>query len=124
MDIIGAGRSLYLVKNCNAHLWFVLTDPKNSNDEVVVVMVCSVQSYSDRTVILKKGDHPFIQHDSSIHYSTADYWKVSRIKSQINGGRCHLKEDMSKELLARVRQGLFDSWRTPLTIQEYCKECF
>ena len=63
MEIIRAGRSL-LLSDPKPHLWFVLTDPERKNDRVVAVMISTVKHYSDPTLILEVGDHPFIRHKS------------------------------------------------------------
>ena len=41
-------------------------------------MVRTKQSHTDKTVILKLGDHPFIKHESS-----ADYKFLKKIQNEI-----------------------------------------
>ena len=128
MEIIRAGRTLLLllhkIPQSKPHLWFVLTDPTEKLPEVVAVMVRTLRSFTDKTVILDVCDHPFIKHPSSVHYSTATFFRVDAIQRAIQCRQCHLKEDMSEGLLQRVRQGLFDSHFTVNAIRDYCREFF
>jgi hypothetical protein len=126
MNVIGAGRTFLFAPNPHdkLHLWLVITDPDGQTDQVVAVMVCTAKTYTDSTVILSTGDHPFITHESSVHYSTATRFKVSAIQSAMKVGRCHLREDLKGELLMRVRQGLMDSPFTVGAIREYCAKLF
>lgn len=129
MDVIKAGRTILLRPRDNKfphkpHLWLVLTDPPSPNGIVVAVMVCTQTKFSDSTVILKVGDHPFIRHDSSVQFSSARYLQIPFILKEMEGGRCHLRKDMSRDLLKRVQEGLLISPRTVIAFREYCKKCF
>ncbi len=128
MEIIHAGRTLLLllheIPQSKPHLWFVLTDPTEKLPEVVAVMVRTLRSFTDKTVILDVGDHPFIKHPSSVHYSTATFFRVDAIQHAIQCRQCYLREDMAEGLLQRVRQGLLDSPRTVNVVREHCRELF
>jgi hypothetical protein len=67
MDLIAAGRTLLLRETPHAkpHLWLVLTNPDGNPEEIVAVMVRTHRAYTDATVVLEPGDHPFIHHRSS-----------------------------------------------------------
>lgn len=82
MVIIHAGSTL-LLSDPFPHLWLVLTDPKGKDDIIVAVMVRTAKGYTDPTVILEAGDHPFIRHKSSVHYSKAKWFKMSRIQAAL-----------------------------------------
>jgi hypothetical protein len=126
MNVIRAGASLLLAEPplYKPHLWFVLTDPQGKSEQVVVVMVRTVTRFTDPTVVLKPGEHPFIRHDSAVHYSTARWLSVSRILAAMRDGRCHLKEDLSAALLARVRKGLLVSPFTINALRDHCQRLF
>ncbi len=78
MDIY-AGRTIYLriPPHNKTHLWPVLTNVDKGN-KFIAVMVRTKQSHTDKTVILKLGDHPFIKHESS-----ADYKFLKKIQNEI-----------------------------------------
>lgn len=126
MNVIGAGKSLLLAEPplYKPHLWFVLTDPEGNPEKVVAVMVRTATRFTDSTVVLRSGDHPFVKHDSSVHYSTAQYLSISGLTKAIKSGRCHPKADMSQQLLDRVRHGLLESPFTVNAIRDYCRSRF
>ena len=80
--------------------------------------------FTDPTLILRPGEHPFIRHDSALHYSTAQWLNLSAILAAMSVGKCHLKEDMTDELLRRVRKGLLDSPFTVNALRDQCKDLF
>lgn len=126
MDILRAGRTLLLREfpESNPHLWLVLTDPVGKPAQVVAVMVRTVTAFTDRTVVLNAGDHPFIRHPSSVHYSTATFFRVRAIQRSIRQRQCYIQEDMSPELLQRVCRGLLSSPFTVNAVREHCQESF
>ena len=126
MNVIRAGASLLLAEPplYKPHLWFVLTDPLGKPPRVVAVMLRSVTRFTDSTLILKPGEHPFIRHDSAVHYTTALWLNVSAILGAMSDGRCHLKEDMTDELLQRVRNGLLASPFTVHALRDQCEDLF
>jgi len=68
----------------DSHLWIVLTPPNEG--EVVIVSVTTERRKSEKLVRLKKGDHPFITHDSVIPYSYAKVVTVESIETAIKNG--------------------------------------
>ena len=69
-------------------------------------------------------NQPFIRHDSAVHYSSARWLAVAGLLMAMRVGNCHLKEDMSRELLARVRAGLLESPFTVNALREQCRKLF
>lgn len=126
MDSLCTGRSILLraPQDTKPHLWFVLTDPDGTPPRVVAVMLRTVRSYTDPTVILQPGDHPFVSHPSAVHYSSACWFPLHRLARAIAVGECHLKADMSPALLRRVRDGLLASPFTVEVLKQFCRERF
>ena len=116
MNLICAGRTILFQPSSSQkrHLWLILTDPIGSSREVIAVMVRSRKQYTDHTVVLQKGDHPFVRHSTSVEYSTAARFKVSRLQ------RGSLESDMDPDLLQRVRDGLL---RSPYTVRAIKRLC-
>lgn len=106
------------------HLWFVLTDPEGQPPRVVAVMMVSAKKHTDTTVLLQPGDHPFVKHLSSVHYSSAKWFPTRALTRAMQQGRCHLKETMSEKLLSRVRSGLLDSPYTIHAVSDFCRTRF
>lgn len=126
MDFVCAGRAFLLswYPADKLHLWFVLTDPYGSPPRITAVMVRSSRQFTDGTVVLDAGDHPFIKHPSSVHFGTADIFSVERILEAARKNHCHLQPDMGTKLLQRVREGLLSSAHTGKGVREYCEERF
>jgi len=126
MILVCAGRSLLFQapNDEKPHLWFILTDPEGDRNRVVAVMLRTVKEYTDKTIILEPGDHPFIKHSSSIHYSSARFFEAEAISHALRKGHCRLQEDMSSDLLRRAREGLLKSPFTVNAIKDYCRGRF
>ena len=126
MNIIRAGSALLLAEPplFKPHLWFVLTDPQGQPPRIVAVMLRTVARFTDPTLVLKPAEHPFIRHDSSVHYSTARWFTVSALLAAMKTGKCHLKEDMAEELVHRVRQSLLESPFTVNALRDQCRDLF
>ena len=87
-------------------------------------MLRTRKRHTDKTVILKPGDHPFVKHESSVHYSDANFMRVDRIYDAVENGHITPRENMSPELLKRLRKGILKSAHTPHSVKDYCKERF
>lgn len=122
MNLVRAGSTLYLseVPGAKPHLWLVVTDPYGNPPEVVAVMVRTPKTFTDETVLLEVGDHPFIERRSCVHFSSAQRFRVSAILKRASDGHCELRSDMTKRMLARVRAGLRSSPFTVNAIRDYC----
>lgn len=64
------------------HLWIVITDP-DVDGKAVCVNITTRQPYSDTTVILKRGDHPFIRHESVAHYPDARILDLNAVQDAL-----------------------------------------
>lgn len=122
--VIQAGRAVTQVGSDGKHLWFVLTDPDPETKKVVAVMLVTARSYTDKTVELHPGSHPFVVRESNVNYSSADFVPVSRLNSRLASGDAILQPDMAPNLLKKVRKGLLASTRTPNYVKDYCKGIF
>ena len=121
MDPIRAGSTFLYFRSAieQLHLWIVLTDP-DLNGNVAAVLVRSRKSYTDDTVILREGDHVFIEHESSVSYSDLDVLRCVEIRSKVLSGKCRSHEDATPELLQIVREGVFHSPYVEPSRRDYC----
>ncbi|MBN1423538.1 hypothetical protein JXA88_03175 [Candidatus Fermentibacteria bacterium] len=87
-------------------------------------MLRTSQSFTDDTVILAPGDHRFVRHRSSVHYSTARWFSIQALQRAYESGHCSFQADMSGALLERVREGLMRSPFTVNAIRHYCAARF
>jgi hypothetical protein len=119
MNIFRAGCCLYLYEDQPPpHLWVVLCDPIPPRDEILMVMLTTARAYTDDTVVLAKGDHPFVERNTAVSYGTADYRRVSALIAAMQRGRCELRETMSARILRRVQDGLLTSPRTVNAVRD------
>lgn len=122
MNVIAAGRSFILRdRKMGEHLMFVLTDPDPDTNQVVIVTLVSEKSHTDKTVRLVPGDHPFVRWASNVDYGLATFKPANAIVTAIGNGRAVLQQDMSDDLLKRVRAGLLASSRTPNVVADHCR---
>jgi hypothetical protein len=103
----------------NFHLWVVATPP--SGGEVVTVCVTTRRAKSETLVVLKAGDHPFIQHESVIAYSYSRIREVDEIEAAIANKTAKKREPVTDALLKRVQSGLLDSDFTPNGVRYFLK---
>lgn len=125
MSIVRAGSTLLLAEPPlnKPHLWVVLTDP-DSEGRVVAVMLRTATRFTDETLMLQPGDHPFVRHETSVHYSTARWFAVPALDDAMKRGRCHMRDEVSPELLARCCDGLLRSPFTVHAVAEFCRSCW
>lgn len=126
MEVLKAGRSLLLheTHQTKRHLWFVLTSPSEALPRIVAVMVRTRKRYTDDTVVLVPGDHPFIHHESAVHFSSARWFEIESLRRAFGDGQCALLEDMAPELLRRVQAALLASPFTVNAMRDHCRACF
>ncbi len=123
--MLRAGDTFLLPKpNATEHLWVVLTEPTESG-EAVCVNITTQHSFSDQTVILQPGDHPFIKHPSVVHYEDAREMNLQMVYALLKQGSdkfvCVAHDPCSVDLLRCVRDGLLRSKRTPNGLKQRCK---
>jgi hypothetical protein len=79
----------------------------------VCVSVTTKRQYSDPTVVLSVGDHPFIKHESVINYADARILDLQRVQAALDAHTrtftCMSHKPCSEDLLARVQGGLLKS---------------
>ena len=94
------------------HLWIVISEP-DADANAVCVSVTTRRSYSDTTVVLGVGDHPFITHESVIHYVDARILDLRKVQAALDARTrtfiCRSHKPCSEVLLARVQDGLLKS---------------
>ena len=98
----------------NFHLWIVIT-PATEGE---VVTVCLVTAHM-RSELLRKGDHPFVQHESVIAYRYSEIRTVADIEELLKKGLAKPRDPVAPDLLKRIQAGLVDSMFTPNGVRAY-----
>ena len=87
--------------------------------EVVTVCVATALKRSERLVVLNRGDHPFIKHESVIAYGFSKIRTVTDIEELLRNGFAKRRDPVSFELVKRIQSGLVESDFTPNYVRAY-----
>jgi hypothetical protein len=92
------------------HLWMVISDPQSyPDDPVVIVNFTTHRPDKDPACILNVGDHAFIVRETSVYYDGARFAQNSRLDHLVECGDVISDVPLTKEILARIREGARDS---------------
>ncbi len=95
------------------HLFFVVF--KTETDRLLLVHVSSIKlgRDCDTSCVVRRGEHPFIKHDSFVVYSAAMFAIESHVEAQIRAGICRPQASASPALLKRISDGAHVSAALP-----------
>jgi len=97
------------------HLWLVINDPSAHAGVALIVNVSTLRPNAETTCLVRRGEHPFIQHDSYVRYGSARQANVVDLEKLVKAGRLKPHQIASKVLLEKVRAGATAS---PLLVEE------
>jgi hypothetical protein len=103
------------------HLWIFVTERNPETHFAVIVSVTTLSEGKDQTIILRRGDHVFITHDSSISYRHARIVDCRQIDAQVQAKTIEPRAACTPKLLKEIQDGLFASQFTPKKIFNFCK---
>lgn len=103
------------------HLWVIATEPQPGSFLCVIVNVTTLRSSSDQTLILRKGEHPFLRRDSAMSYKDAQIVDARRVEAQIQVGKAQQHPRCTASLLSEIQAGLLASPFTPNKVRAFCK---
>jgi hypothetical protein len=93
------------------HLWIVVSDPAQDEDQILIANVTSRKSVadSDNSCILNKGCHPHIPHESIINYRGACLTALVQLCRGIDKGLLKMTQPVDDDVLEKVRSGFMVS---------------
>ncbi len=93
------------------HLWFVISDPNRNSGSVVIVNMTTRRPGSDSSCVLRPGDHPGVDHESTINYLKARNVPIANILAgQKRRPDCIMfAQKASTELVSRILEGALRS---------------
>ncbi len=97
------------------HLRIIITSPDRYN-QVLVVSVTSLRILTEdryKECIIKKGEHPFIKHDSLVDFSRIQLLNEELLEQRLEKGWIIKKEDVSSELLLKIQKACASSIFVP-----------
>jgi len=100
------------------HLWIVITAP-NSENQVLIVNLTSFKAWQDQTVILNRGEHPFITQQSCVFYREAQIVDNSKLDEAEKKQAIVKREPCSERLIALIRDGLPASPHTKRSVKRF-----
>jgi len=100
------------------HLYFIISDP-NEDGRVLLVNLTTYQPGKDKTCILNEGEHPFINHKSTIEYSEVLEPKIADLEKAIDSGIARTHAIASDVLLEKIQDGAKSSPALPKKYRSY-----
>jgi hypothetical protein len=105
--------------NIKSHLFVIILQAENNTKNTIIVNIQTVRDGKfDKTVILHKGDHPFIDKDSYVNYRLAKIVSLVDLNQKISDGTAVVKEPLDKEIFQKICEGICKSSRTPIEVVE------
>ena len=101
------------------HLWIVVTDPPEENHMVVIVSITTLRHGAEQTVVLRKGEHPFIDRDSSVCYADARIVDVRDLEARAKAGHVKTHAPCPPKTLEIIADGILASELTPRKVQKF-----
>jgi hypothetical protein len=91
------------------HLYVILTNPFDDPPNTIWINVTTPNKKSDRSIILTRGDHPFLTHDSVLSYRFCDIVPLSKFAVLESEKKLIPSTDISPELLKKIQRAVSDS---------------
>jgi hypothetical protein len=106
----------FLRADSDKHLWLIISDPALDPENVVIVNLTTLDDQKESVCILKRGDHPWVRHDSCVNYRDAVVTSLEKLAKARKGKAIIVKSPLKAAVLVRIQQGVADSQRMPLDI--------
>jgi hypothetical protein len=104
------------------HLWIVITAIEDGSGLLAVVSITTLRHNADQTLILRRGDHPFIRHDSVVHFADARLVELKTIEGNVAAKHITPHEPCSAKLIREVQDGALGCDLTPQKVFNFCKK--
>jgi hypothetical protein len=104
-----------------AHIWVIATEP-NADGQFAIVNFTSLKGNKDQTVILRKGEHEFITHDTCVNYWAADISSIDVLQAMLECGQARMERDLDETLLKLIQQGFTASDLTKNRIADFVRK--
>jgi hypothetical protein len=104
-----------------AHLWVIATAP-NESGQFAIVNLTSLRGAKDQTVILRKGEHPFVKWDTCVNYALAEISSSGVLEANLARGLAKIQEDVSAEILRYIVDGFNGSQYTKNRVRDFVRE--
>ena len=109
------------------HLWIIASvdvDGDGTPVSVVLVNLTTLRQTSDTTVVLQRGDHPYVTRDSAVAYDFARVTEAQKVYLLTLYAAQGFREDLDPHVLTRIQCGVLASPRTPPEVKRACRGRF
>lgn len=106
-------------KNLKQHLYFVLTEPKGDDSDILMVNITS--NDSDRHCVIYPDEHNFLKHESYVSWEHAILPKVKALKGAIKENSIFPHNDASQALVDKICQSGCTAQKLKLKYRELLK---
>ena len=106
------------------HLWVILWGPAGGAQAFLSAYLTTLRAHSDRSCILNRGEHPFLQHETAVAYGAVQRWTAERLDELVAASIARPRPPVSAAVLQRLRAGFFASPRTPHALRQMAVEAF
>jgi hypothetical protein len=100
------------------HCWFVVADKPDG--QCVIVNMTTLGYVCDTTLVLHRGEHPEIDHDSIILYADAQITTLETLDVLVSRKAASKKDACSSALLKKIHDGIGKSPETKIKILTFC----
>ena len=102
------------------HLYVVISDPTQSQEEVVLVNISTVKASlpTDSSCIIKPGEHSYVTATSYVVYAAAPVTTCWKIEQGARGGLLSYSTPMDDDILKRIQVGADRSLHTKQRVRE------
>ena len=117
------GHAFIFYGSLDDHLWVVISDPLlDAAQPVVIVSLTSYRDDKDQTCILQPGEHPFIVKPTLVYYEDAREIPNAHLEGLANEGKLVRQDNVTPQLLGKIRKGAAESKRIPLGCRKILAE--
>jgi hypothetical protein len=96
------------------HLWIIVSDPAQDEDEIVILNLTTAAKHHDKTCLLDVGDHPFIKRPSAVNYGKGYVVSQAILESRLLRKIIEHRQPISQAVLERIRRGAATSMFLPI----------
>ena len=102
-----------------SHLFVIILEAEDHTRNTIIVNIQTIQDGKyDKTVVLRKGDHPFIKHDSYVNYRLSQIVSLNDLEQKISDGIASIKPSMTTAVFQKICVGISKSPFTPTEVVE------
>lgn len=107
------------ISNKTPHLWIVVTEPTQEEPRVIIVSLTTLRKGAEQTVVLRKGEHPFVKWDSSVCYTDCRLVDARDLDTRARAGQIIVRERCTADILKVIQEGILASELTPIKVQNF-----